>query len=238
MNDVDACPADGELVNGFRDHDGCPEFDRDRDSVYDELDRCPDTPAKTPDGCPPGDRDGDGIPDEADQCPELPSERADGCPLPDTDGDGWIDDVDGCVVDPETRNGFEDADGCPDEIPVELARILGSHQDGSWFETRTARLTGAGRALAARVAAVLERYPEVRVMIGVHTDHRFGTAQSARERSGRQAEAFRRRLVETHGIDQGRLGARGAGMDEPLCCQGPQCANLSNRRLEIDLVTD
>jgi outer membrane protein OmpA-like peptidoglycan-associated protein len=36
-------------------------------------------------------------------------------PLPgDRDGDGILDDVDRCPDDPEDRDGFEDADGCPD----------------------------------------------------------------------------------------------------------------------------
>jgi outer membrane protein OmpA-like peptidoglycan-associated protein len=34
----------------------------------------------------------------------------------DTDGDGLADDQDECPTQPETRNEFEDADGCPDEV--------------------------------------------------------------------------------------------------------------------------
>ncbi|MBR9976251.1 MAG: hypothetical protein KFF77_11765 [Bacteroidetes bacterium] len=36
---------------------------------------------------------------------------------PDTDGDGFIDSVDKCPRLPETRNGFQDDDGCPDTRP-------------------------------------------------------------------------------------------------------------------------
>jgi len=35
----------------------------------------------------------------------------------DSDGDGFIDPVDQCPNDPETVNGFEDSDGCPDVPP-------------------------------------------------------------------------------------------------------------------------
>lgn len=35
----------------------------------------------------------------------------------DTDGDGITDELDKCVTEPETANGYLDADGCPDEIP-------------------------------------------------------------------------------------------------------------------------
>ena len=36
----------------------------------------------------------------------------------DTDNDGILDTVDQCVSQPETQNGYQDADGCPDTVPV------------------------------------------------------------------------------------------------------------------------
>ena len=36
----------------------------------------------------------------------------------DSDGDGILDDVDDCQNQAEVINGFEDSDGCPDEVPV------------------------------------------------------------------------------------------------------------------------
>lgn len=36
----------------------------------------------------------------------------------DTDGDGFFDLNDGCINDPETVNGFQDDDGCPDQVPI------------------------------------------------------------------------------------------------------------------------
>lgn len=35
----------------------------------------------------------------------------------DTDGDGILDSLDGCINQPETVNGFQDSDGCPDVVP-------------------------------------------------------------------------------------------------------------------------
>ncbi len=37
---------------------------------------------------------------------------------PDTDGDGILDPDDSCVDEPETVNGYQDSDGCPDVPPV------------------------------------------------------------------------------------------------------------------------
>jgi OmpA-OmpF porin, OOP family len=89
-DDLDRCPDAPEDFDGWEDADGCPDPDNDHDGVPDELDRCPDIPGvASHDGCPEGaagDRDGDGIPDELDRCPDIP----------------------------EDKDGFEDADGCPD----------------------------------------------------------------------------------------------------------------------------
>ena len=63
------------------------------------------------------DGDGDGFTREVDRCPDDPGVEPDGCPIPDTDGDGILDPDDRCPDRAETRNGFGDEDGCPDEIP-------------------------------------------------------------------------------------------------------------------------
>ncbi len=43
----------------------------------------------------------------------------------DGDGDGIPDERDQCLTEPETRNGFEDEDGCPDEIPENVQQYAG-----------------------------------------------------------------------------------------------------------------
>jgi hypothetical protein len=51
----DACTSDPELVDGFKDDDGCPDEDQDRDGIPDRFDRCPLVPedyAGLADGCP------------------------------------------------------------------------------------------------------------------------------------------------------------------------------------------
>ena len=89
-DDRDQCPDEPEDFDGFQDDDGCPDPDNDKDGVLDVDDRCPNIPGPAPDGCPranaSNDRDGDGIPDNVDKCPDAP----------------------------EDKDGFEDADGCPD----------------------------------------------------------------------------------------------------------------------------
>jgi len=93
--------------------------DRDRDGIYDHVDKCPDIPGtKKNKGCPiPAkemeaadeiDSDGDRVPDIYDDCPNLKGLRhLYGCP--DTDRDGVVDPEDAC---PRIA-GLASNSGCP-----------------------------------------------------------------------------------------------------------------------------
>jgi len=90
-------------------------IDSDRDSVYDGIDKCPNTPIGCivdKNGCP-ADSDGDGVCDGLDKCPNTPKGAtvdAQGCPK-DSDGDGVLDGIDQC---PNTPTGCTvDVHGCP-----------------------------------------------------------------------------------------------------------------------------
>jgi len=108
----------------------CGGVDRDRDTIADIVDMCPDEPEdfdgdSDEDGCrdidPYGDEDKDGIMNLEDGCIDQPEDfdghaDDDGCPetSDDTDGDGIIDAVDQCPDDGEDLDNFKDSDGCPD----------------------------------------------------------------------------------------------------------------------------
>jgi hypothetical protein len=123
----DACPDLPEDHDGWRDSDGCPDYDNDLDGVADLQDGAPDEPEDYDgfldlDGIPDRDNDQDGIPDRKDLCPDEPEDfdghnDTDGCPddFADADGDGVEDDSDLCPDRPEDKDGFEDTDGCPEE---------------------------------------------------------------------------------------------------------------------------
>lgn len=112
------CPADRDKdsildaddvcpdVWGLRKFAGCP--DTDGDGIMDKDDACPKV-AGLPEfkGCP--DSDGDGIPDKDDQCPNKAGPKEfNGCP--DTDGDGIEDRKDKCP----DKAGTVEGEGCPD----------------------------------------------------------------------------------------------------------------------------
>ena len=125
---VDECPLEVEDKDGYRDADGCPEWDNDSDGIGDKEDKCPNEPEDVngiddADGCPDGDEDSDGVPDSRDKCPTEREDRDgymdnDGCPDLDNDGDGIQDTVDKCPMIPETFNGYMDEDGCPEKTPL------------------------------------------------------------------------------------------------------------------------
>ncbi len=131
VNRVDKCPHEAGAGP-----DGCPIKDSDGDGVMDNDDKCPNEKGEPPDGCPPKDSDGDGVPDSKDKCPNVKGEPPDGCPADrDSDGDGIIDSKDKCPNEPETKNGFEDDDGCPDELPAQVKAFTGVIQ-GIEFESK------------------------------------------------------------------------------------------------------
>ncbi|MBK7826201.1 OmpA family protein [Nannocystis sp.] len=224
----DACP-----YEPGRAPDGCPERDRDGDGFMDSQDACPDVPGIAPDGCPEKDRDGDGFLDSVDRCPDVPGVEPDGCPIPDTDRDGYLDNVDKCVDQPETWNGFDDHDGCPDVVPPAVFR---GTVKGIYFDLDKDTIKPRSRPVLDRAVEVFTSFPNIRVEISGHTDS-TGSIAHNRDLSRRRAEAVKRYLVEA-GIDTARIETRGAGPDEPIDTNRTPAGRAHNRRIEFNLIVD
>ncbi len=226
---------------------GCPPRDRDGDGVDDTRDRCADIPGTPADGCPaPVDDDGDGVADPLDRCPLQIGVAPDGCPAAaettppeppegDADGDGLARRDDRCPAQRESRNGYDDADGCPDEMPAEVAELEGV-LTGIGFKGQTAELTPESRATLTRVADVLQRNPGVRCEIVGHTDDR-GSSTANRRLSSARAERVVTALVE-RGVPAERLQSRGAGPDEPLASNASAQGRATNRRVELAILRE
>jgi OOP family OmpA-OmpF porin len=212
--------------------DGCPVKDTDGDGIDDPQDECPTVPGDPPTGCPPGDKDEDGFTDDVDACPEEPGVEPDGCPVRDTDGDGLLDDIDQCVEEPETQNGFEDDDGCPDEVPDEVKKFTGTIE-GIFFETAKATIRAKSRPKLDEAAEVLSKYPNLEIEISGHTDAR-GKRDYNVDLSQRRAESVRDYLVEK-GVAAERLSVRGAGSDEPRDTNKTKAGRAQNRRIEFKI---
>jgi outer membrane protein OmpA-like peptidoglycan-associated protein len=227
-DDADRCPGLKGLAPS-----GCP--DSDGDGKLDQDDQCPKRPAATPDGCPVvecaiKDRDGDGRTDDTDKCPNEPAPTADGCIDRDPDKDGISEGFDNCPDKPETVNGFEDLDGCPDEVPAAIKKFSGVIK-GIQFARDKAEITAGSKPLLDEAAKVMKEYPELKLEISGHTD-----AQGPREHnvdlSKRRADAVKAYLV-SQGVEEARLSTRGAGPDEPIADNKKEAGRAQNRRIEF-----
>ena len=229
----DACPTEPGVAP-----DGCPVRDADGDGIADPQDACPneagpanEDPAKN--GCPPPpDRDGDGVPDETDKCPDIAAQTADGCPG-DSDGDGIRDDQDKCPAEPETANGFEDTDGCPDEVPEEVKKFTGAIK-GIYFAINKATIKKRSHKVLDQAVKVLTDYPDLKIEISGHTDS-TGKEERNRELSGERADSVKAYLIE-QGIAADRIQTRGAGPDEPVADNKTKAGRAQNRRIEFKLI--
>ncbi|MFO0635575.1 MAG: OmpA family protein [Nannocystaceae bacterium] len=209
--------------------------DRDGDGFLDDEDQCVETPGIAPDGCPRSDRDGDGFFDDQDKCVTEPGVAPDGCPRPDKDGDKIADDDDACPEVPENRNRYEDADGCPDEVPKDVAEFDGVFE-GIEFDHDKDQIKASSKKTLARAVSVLTTHPELKVEIAGHTDS-TGSRDYNLDLSRRRAAAVRQYLVE-QGIAGERMTTRGYGPDEPIADNATAAGRQRNRRIEFHVHKD
>jgi OmpA-OmpF porin, OOP family len=220
------------------------EGDRDGDGIPDSVDLCPDVPEtmngiEDEDGCPESDQDGDGIVGAADKCPTDPEdfdgfEDEDGCPDHDNDGDGVADSIDRCPDEMETMNGYQDVDGCPDEVPDPVKEFTGVVRDIE-FAAASATIQRRSFRVLDRAAAVLKKFPSVRIEIQGHTDNTGSRAQNI-ALSQKRAEAVRDYLLKK-GIFPERLVAKGYGPDQPTADNSTKRGQAENRRVEFKLIS-
>lgn len=229
----DKCPT----TPGVAAYQGCPIPDTDGDGILDPDDACVDEPGVPEyDGCPIPDSDGDGVLDPDDECVDTPGVKEyKGCPIPDTDGDGFLDPDDQCPEEPETRNGFQDADGCPDEIPQEVTKFTGVIE-GIFFDLNQATIRSQSRPKLDAAVDILKRYPDLRLEISGHTDDQ-GNDDYNMDLSLRRADAVKKYMTDA-GIESDRIRTRGAGETEPIGTNRTKAGRAQNRRIEFKLLQD
>ena len=232
LNDVDECPKLAGLPP-----DGCPAIDSDGDGFLDKKDKCPFEAGVAPDGCPPPDTDKDGIIDPDDQCPTEPWPEPPGCPPPpDSDKDGIIDKIDNCPLHPESYNGFEDEDGCPDKLPEKAKDYDGKPIEGIFFEFGSDKIKKNSAKTLDRAVAVLTEFKSIKIEISGHTDD-VGSREANLDLSQRRADAVKRYLVEK-GVEEARIKTIGFGPDKPIDPAKTAKARAKNRRIEFRVIID
>jgi OOP family OmpA-OmpF porin len=213
---------------------GCPA-DRDADGVLDNDDYCPREAGPAPKGCPVVDLDPDkdGVPLPCDQCPEQEGVAPDGCPIRDTDGDGIFDDKDRCPKEPETKNGFEDGDGCPDTVPEAVKKFSGV-VEGIYFDQGKATIRPQSRKVLDNAVKVMKDYPSITLEISGHTSSEGDPAFNQRL-SQERADAVKQWLVEA-GIPAQSVKTRGVGSEEPIANNKTPAGRVKNRRIEFKVI--
>lgn len=236
LDPQDACPMQPGVAPN-----GCPPpvIDTDHDGIADPNDACPQEaedgqPPSATDGCPNKDLDGDGILIPEDKCPTEKGIAPDGCPVRDKDGDGIPDDVDKCPDQPETKNGFEDADGCPDELPKAVAKFAGVIK-GIEFDFGKATIRKNSNKVLDEAVKVLTDYKDLRVLITGYTDD-VGERQTNVDLSEARANSVKAYMV-SKGVEDGRIETHGAGPDNPIADNKTDKGRQQNRRIEFKLVT-
>jgi OOP family OmpA-OmpF porin len=198
------------------------------------------------------DKDHDGIPDAKDACPTRAEDKdgfadEDGCPDIDNDGDEVLDIADRCAAEAETYNGFADDDGCPDTLPPEVDALRGTVEGLLYAEGETGVHDSAVKSLQ-NIAAVMAKYPSIRVQLIGHTDDREAkqfaeTVEGqpapdlealSEDLSRARAEAARQALA-AQGVAESRIEVQGAGAEDPVADNDTPKHRLANRRVEIKL---
>jgi len=237
---LDKCP--GTPAGVKLDKDGCP-LDSDGDGIPDYLDKCPETPAGVKadrNGCPL-DSDGDGVPDYLDKCTGTPAGEKvekDGCPL-DSDGDGVPDYLDKC---PATPKGMAvDKDGCPLAAKVQPSGAVSAVETqiaekgrvtlNVEFDFDKAVIKKKFHDEIGNLAAVMKKYPDLKITIEGHTDN-VGVLAYNEKLSQRRADAVKKYLVEKFGIEDSRLTAKGYGPIRPIESNATKEGRQKNRRVE------
>jgi OOP family OmpA-OmpF porin len=215
-------------------------LDSDGDGVYDDMDKCPDTPrgvAVDSKGCPL-DSDGDGVPDYLDKCPDTPKGVAvdsKGCPL-DSDGDGVPDYLDKC---PDTPKGVAvDSTGCPPAPAPKVITLEDIH-----FDFDKATLTEEASGMLKKNIQSMKENPGIKVRIEGHTCA-HGQDDYNLRLSERRANAVKEYLMKEGGISSERLttiayGETRLAMPETPTPQNKNSAEAkTNRRVHFVVITD
>ncbi len=180
------------------------------------------------------DSDADGFADDFDVCPTAAGDGVSPCPGPDPDADDLAAPRDRCPTVPETHNGYQDADGCPDAWPADLTQLHGILA-GVTFEPDRAPLLPRSYPVLDRLAILLTRHPDVRLEISNHRDS--GGSSVYYRSSSERAESVKQYLVE-RGIATHRLETRNAGADEPLDTNKAAAGRRRNNRIELTILVE
>ena len=123
----------------------------------------------------------------------------------------------------------------PAPMPVTSSILPGSAEDFRvnvgdtiHFAYNEYNIEEADKALLARQAAWLQKYPAVRVTVEGHADER-GTREYNLALGARRANALKEYLV-SQGVSTGRVETVSYGKERPICTESSEACWAQNRR--------
>jgi len=103
------------------------------------------------------------------------------------------------------------------------------------FDSGSDRLSRRATDTIAKIAALLGRHPQARILVAGHTDNR-GSKSMSQPLSDRRAGNVVRELVRL-GVDAGRTQAKGYGESRPAASNATPDGRAANRRVEIEVLS-
>jgi outer membrane protein OmpA-like peptidoglycan-associated protein len=148
----------------------------------------------------------------------------------DTDRDHIPDAQDKCPNEPETYNGIEDEDGCPDRGRVIVTSSKIEILDKVYFERDGSNIKPVGFPILDAVAATLTGNPQI-TLIELQ-GHACASEPRALEVAQKRAANVQLYLV-AHGVERHRLEVRGYGATRPISSAANEEGCARNRRVEF-----
>jgi outer membrane protein OmpA-like peptidoglycan-associated protein len=176
------------------------------------------------------------VPEPASPAPPTATAPKASAALADTDRDGISDRADRCPDDAETRNGYQDDDGCPDlslragASPAssdDLTRIVERVE----FEYESASIKPTSFALLDAIAVVFKMQPQQFPIVALE-GHAADNERSPMKLSLARASAVRLALL-ARGVDENRLLARASGTTAPGCTEQTETCRTHERAVEF-----
>lgn len=175
------------------------------------------------------DADNDGVPDSVDQCPSTAAGAqvdAKGCEL-DSDGDGVVNSADQCPSTP--KGALVDDKGCQKVLTKDIHQTLYVQ-----FALDKATVRQTSYPSIKRIGTLAKQYPSSALNLEGYTDS-TGAASYNQKLSKKRAEAVKQVLVNTFGVDAGRVAVEGRGEANPIASNKTKEGRAQNRRVEVVL---
>jgi outer membrane protein OmpA-like peptidoglycan-associated protein len=115
----------------------------------------------------------------------------------------------------------------------QLSTLPNTLAKGVTFDHRRTTLSEESKKLLGEAAVILQRYPDVNMVIEGYTDS-VGSQDFNRLLSEHRANAVRDYLMQ-HGVDAARLVAVGRGAENPIASNATPSGRALNRRIEFHL---